>query len=82
MNTRFTYENYILAKANLMEKIFIGDEISYRISCAGYPISSQIALLMDEDEKPEEIAIYKAIRAEIKAQVKAEVAEFEARASK
>ena len=63
---------YILAKANGLEERFRGDEISRRIA-KKYPLSAQIALLMDKDEKPEEWATYQAFRERVKAEVDAEI---------
>ena len=64
---------YLLAKKNGLLEKFRGDEISQRIA-RKYPLSSQIALLMDKDEKPAEFAEYQAFRAKIKAEVDAEMA--------
>ena len=67
---------YILAKANGLLDRFRGDEISRRIAKV-YPLSAQIALLMDKDLKPTEWKAYQAFRARVKAEVDAEIAEFE-----
>ena len=52
-----------------------GDEISARIAKV-YPLSAQVALLMDKDSKPEEFAKYQAFREAVKAEVDAEIAEI------
>lgn len=69
-------EKYLLAKKNGLVERFRGDEISRRIA-KEYPLSAQIALLMDKDEKPEEWKAYQAFREKVKAEVDAEIAEFE-----
>ena len=68
---------YLLAKKNGIVERFRGDEISRRIA-KKYPLSAQIALLMDKDIKPEEWSAYQAFRAEVKAQVDAEISITEA----
>ena len=65
-----TKEQYELAKATGMLEQLRGDLISTRIS-AKYPLSAQIALLMDKDTKATEFAEYQAFRANVKAQVDA-----------
>ena len=69
-------EKYLLAKKNGKEEKCRGDEISSRIA-KKYPLSSQIALLMDKDEKPDEFEEYQIFRAKIKAEVDAEIAALE-----
>ncbi len=69
-------EKYIISKKNGLEERFRGDEISRRIA-KKYPLSAQIALLMDKDEKTEEWEQYQAFRAEIKAEVDAELEKIE-----
>lgn len=49
-----------------------GDEISYRIGIK-YPLTAQVALLMDKDLKYDEWVEYQAFRADIKAQVDNEI---------
>jgi hypothetical protein len=66
-------EKYLLAKANGLADRFRGDEISRRIA-KEYPLSAQIALLMDKDKKPVEWAQYQAFREKIKTEVDAEIA--------
>lgn len=67
---------YILAKANGIEDRFRGDEISHRIA-KEYPMSAQIALLMDRDSKPTEYAAYQELRRKVKDEVDADIAEIE-----
>jgi len=69
-------DKYELAKTNGVLEKLRGDEISRRIS-KRYPLSAQIALLMDKDEKPEEWATYQTFRASVKAEVDAELAQLE-----
>lgn len=64
---------YFLAVKNGRAEQFRGDEISRRIA-KKYPLSAQIALLMDKDAKPDEFAEYQAYRAKCKAEVDAEIA--------
>ena len=66
-------EKYLLAKKNGLLERFRGDEISRRIA-KEYPLSAQIALLMDKDTKSEEWEIYQAFRNKVKAEVDAEIA--------
>ena len=66
-------EKYLLAKANGLEERFRGDEISRRIA-QEYPLSAQIALLMDKDDKPDEWTQYQEFRSKIKSEVDAEIA--------
>lgn len=68
-------ERYLLAKKNGEVEKFRGDEISKRIAKV-YPLSAQIALLMDKDEKPGEWNAYQAFRACVKAEVDAEIAKL------
>lgn len=65
-------EKYLLAKKNGKEERFRGDEISRRIA-EKYPLSAQIALLMDKDSKPKEWEEYQAFRASIKSEVDGEI---------
>ena len=67
---------YLLAKANGLLDRFRGDEISRRIA-KRYPLSAQIALLMDREEKKAEFAEYQAFREAVKAEVDAEIANLE-----
>ncbi len=69
-------EKYLLAKKNGLVERFRGDEISRRIAKV-YPISTQIALLMDKNEKPEEWEAYQAFRDAVKAEVDAEILAIE-----
>lgn len=72
----FNKSNYDLAKKNNDLDRFRGDEISRRIG-KEYPLSAQIALLMDKDLKYDDWCNYQAFRANIKSQVDAEILEFE-----
>lgn len=72
----FNKSNYELAKKNNDLDRFRGDEISRRIG-KEYPLSAQIALLMDKDLKYDDWCKYQAFRANIKTQVDAEILEFE-----
>ena len=56
---------YLLAKKNGQFERFRGDEISRRIA-KEYPLSAQIALLMDKDEKPDEWKAYQEFRSKVK----------------
>ena len=67
---------YQLSRASGTLDILRGDEIS-RLIRAKYPLSAQIAILMDRDTKPAEFAAYQAFRAECKAKVDAELARLE-----
>lgn len=67
---------YDLAKANGTLERFRGDEISRRIG-KKYPLSAQIALLMDKEAKTAEFAEYQAFREAVKAEVDAEIAALE-----
>lgn len=69
-------DKYLLAKQNGLIERFRGDEISRRIA-KEYPLSAQIALLMDKDKKVEEWERYQAFRSKIKAEVDAEIAAIE-----
>lgn len=73
MITRQVYEH---SKANGTLELIRGDEIS-RLIRTRYPLSAQIAILMDRDTKPAEFAAYQAFRAECKAKVDAELARLE-----
>lgn len=68
---------YLLAKKNGRAEQFRGDEISRRISKV-YPLSAQIALLMDRDFKADEWLQYQAFRQEVKNAVDKEIAAIEA----
>lgn len=72
----FNKSNYDLAKKNDDLDRFRGDEISRRIA-KKYPLSAQIALLMDKDLKYTEWCEYQAFRAQVKADVDAEITAFE-----
>ena len=61
-------ERYLIAKKNGLLERFRGDEISRRIA-KEYPLSAQIALVMDKDEKPEEWRAYQEYRARVKEEV-------------
>lgn len=67
---------YLLAKKNRQVERFRGDEISRRIA-KEYPLSAQIALLMDKDEKPSEWEAYQDFRSKVKADVDNEIAQIE-----
>ena len=67
---------YLLAKKNGIVEKFRGDEISRRIS-KQYPLSSQIAILMDKDTKPSEWNAYQEFRAKVKAEVDKEISVLE-----
>ena len=69
-------EKYTLAKMNGQVELFRGDEISRRIA-KRYPLSAQIALLMDSEEKPDEFAAYQVFRQKVKTEVDAEISEIE-----
>ncbi|MBP3573854.1 MAG: hypothetical protein J6J71_04530 [Prevotella sp.] len=70
-------ENYEIAKKNGVVDRFRGDEISRRIA-KEYPLSAQIALLMDKDLKYAEWQQYQAFRQEVKNAVDEEIAAIEA----
>jgi len=72
MSYIFNKENYELAKKNNDLDRFRGDEISRRIS-KQYPISAQIAILMDSEAKPHKKASYLEFRAKIIAEVDADL---------
>lgn len=76
MRYTFNKENYELAKVNGDLERFRGDEISRRIAKV-YPLSAQIALLMDKDLKYNEWVEYQAFRQAVKDEVNAEIAQFE-----
>ena len=67
---------YLLAKKNGQVERFRGDEISRRIA-KEYPLSAQIALLMDKDTKADEWATYQAFRAQVKDDVDKEIVALE-----
>ena len=69
-------DKYLLAKQNGLLERFRGDEISRRIA-KEYPLSAQIALIMDKDAKPEEWEAYQAFRSKVKAGVDAEIETIE-----
>lgn len=69
-------EDYILAKENDLLERYRGDCISRRIA-RETPLSTQIALLMDRDTKPEALAGYQIIRQQAKDEVDAKIEEFE-----
>lgn len=66
---------YLLAKANGKEEKCRGDEISARIA-KEYPLSAQIAILMDAETKPEKKAKYQTFRESVISEVDAEIEEF------
>ena len=68
---------YLLAKANGLLDKFRSDEISRRIT-KEVPLSEQIAIAMDINEKPEKHKRYQALRASKIQEVDAEIAEIEA----
>lgn len=70
-------EDYRSAKQNGVLEKYRGDEISRRISKV-YPLSAQIALLMDKDFKHDEWQSYQAFRQEVKNAVDEEIAAIEA----
>lgn len=70
-------QHYLDARQNGLLERFRGDEISRELA-KRYPLSAQIALLMDKEDKPEEWNLYQAFRAEVKAKVDAEIAAIEA----
>ena len=72
----FTKSNYELAKKNNDIDRFRGDEISYRISQV-FPLSAQIAILMDAETKPYRKAEYEVFREEIKQWVDADIERWE-----
>ena len=74
---RLTKQIVLLAKMNGVLDRVRGDEIDARLKQRGYPRSAQIALLFDKDTKPEEVEAYQKIRAEVKAEVDAEIAALE-----
>lgn len=59
---------YLLAKKNGQVERFRGDEISRRIA-KEYPLSAQIALLMDKDLKYNEWVEYQTFRVKVKQEV-------------
>ena len=72
-----TKEKYLLAKKNGLADRLRGDEISRRIA-KKYPLSAQIALLMDKESKPAEWEAYQTYRRTVKDNVDAIIATFEA----
>ena len=69
-------DKYLLAEKNGLLERFRGDEISRRIA-KEYPLSAQIALLMDKDAKPEEWGAYQTFRSRVKTEVDAEISMLE-----
>ena len=69
-------KRYLIHKASGSLERFRGDEIS-RLIRQKYPLSAQIALLMDKETKTQEFEAYQAFRAECKAEVDAAFAAFE-----
>lgn len=69
-------EKYLLAKKNGQVERFRGDEISRRIA-KEYPLSAQIALLMDKDKKSDEYDVYQVFREKIKQEVDVEINKIE-----
>lgn len=69
-------DKYLLAKKNGLLERLRGDEISRRIA-KEYPLSAQIALLMDKEAKPQEWEEYQAFRINVKAEVDAEFTKIE-----
>ena len=67
---------YELAKANGTLDLFRGDLISQRIR-KKYPLSAQIALLMDKDIKYTEWYEYQAFRQNVKQEVDVELSALE-----
>lgn len=65
-------DEYILARKNGLLERLRGDEISRRIA-REYPLSAQIALLMDRDIKVDEWEEYQVFRNSIKAEVDIEI---------
>ena len=76
MSYLFTKENYECAKRNGDLERFRGDEISRRIAKV-YPLSAQIALLMDKDLKYSEWLEYQTFRQSIKDEVNTEILKIE-----
>lgn len=69
-------DNYLTDKKNGLLERLRGDEISRRIA-KEYPLSAQIALLMDKDIKWREWDEYQAFRSKVKAEVDAEFEQME-----
>lgn len=69
-------DNYSVDKKNGLLERLRGDEISRRIA-KEYPLSAQIALLMDKDIKWREWDEYQAFRSKVKAEVDAEFEQME-----
>lgn len=69
-------DKYLLSKKNGLFECLRGDEISRRIA-KKYPLSAQIALLMDKDFKYTEWAEYQAFRKQIKIDVDNEITAIE-----
>jgi hypothetical protein len=69
-------DNYLVDKKNGLLERLRGDEISRRIA-KEYPLSAQIALLMDKDSKQKEWDEYQAFRQKVKAEVDAEFEQME-----
>ena len=69
-------DNYLVDKKNGLLERLRGDEISHRIA-KEYPLSAQIALLMDKDSKQKEWEEYQSFRSKVKAEVDAEFEQME-----
>lgn len=65
-------QKYLLAKANNLVERFRSDEISARIA-KKYPLSDQIALLMDKELKYTEWIEYQSFRAQVKLELDNEI---------
>ena len=65
-------DKYLLAKKNGLLERLRGDEISRRIA-KEYPLSTQIALLMDKETKVDEWEAYQAFRNKVKIEVDIEI---------
>ena len=68
-------EKYELALKNGKAEECRGDEISRRIG-KKYPLSAQIAILMDSETKPEKKATYQTFRESVIDEVDAEIKTF------
>lgn len=65
-------DEYLHAKKNNSLERYRGDEISRRIALR-YPMSAQIAIVADRDDKPYEFQEFQAFRKQVKAEVDAEI---------
>lgn len=72
----FNKYDYKHAEINGLADRLRSDEISRRIGLE-VPLSDQIAILADKDEKPDKFAHYQSIRARIIAEVDAEIKMWE-----